>query len=379
MAIEGEIEVTLHWDGRRAQRVTVRSTRPSAAARIAVGRRPADAARLLPTLYAVCGHAQRAAATAALRAAGGDVDPSAHAAVAVQLEAVQESFWRLLIDVPRALGLATEAAPVAAARACVARALEDANARPAAARAPIGEAATALAGLARDHVFGRAAATWLAETDLGGYDRWRAAAATLPARALAQLAEIAPGLGRSDTPPMPDLEAGGWTSLARTLQRDPAFAGAPTWDGVAVETGPLSRLREHRLIAALTARDGRCASTRIVARLVELARLLEALQRDEGEPSGAVRAWPVEKGSGIAAVQTARGVLLHLARIDDDRIDDYRIVAPTDWNFHPDGALARGLVGLEADDAAALAQRAGLAALALDPCVAFRIEVAGDA
>jgi len=78
-------------------------------------------------------------------------------------------------------------------------------------------------------------------------------------------------------------------------------------------------------------------------------------------------------------VQTARGVLLHLARIDDDRIDDYRIVAPTDWNFHPDGALARGLFGLEADDAAALVQRAGLAALALDPCVAFRIEVARDA
>ena len=78
-------------------------------------------------------------------------------------------------------------------------------------------------------------------------------------------------------------------------------------------------------------------------------------------------------------MQTARGLLLHHARIDDDRVEDYRIVAPTDWNFHPDGALARGLVGLEADDATAVAQRAGLAALALDPCVAFRIEVARDA
>jgi Ni,Fe-hydrogenase I large subunit len=78
-------------------------------------------------------------------------------------------------------------------------------------------------------------------------------------------------------------------------------------------------------------------------------------------------------------VQTARGLLLHAARIDGERIADYRIVAPTDWNFHPDGALARGLVGLEADDAGTLARRAGVAVVALDPCVAFRIEVAGHA
>ena len=92
-----------------------------------------------------------------------------------------------------------------------------------------------------------------------------------------------------------------------------------------------------------------------------------------------MRAWRVDAHGGIAAVQTARGLLLHAVRLEDERVADYRIVAPTDWNFHPDGALARGLLGLEVEDATTLVQRAGLAVLALDPCVAFRIEVAGHA
>jgi hypothetical protein len=379
MAIEGEIVVTLHWDGRRTQRATVRSTRPSAAARVAVARRPAEAVHLLPTLFAICGHAQRAAASAALGAAGADLEVPALAPVAVQLEGVQEGFWRLLIDIPRALGLATATAAVAAVRAQVARAIDLVRARGDAARATLLDAASALDAAAGELVYGCAPAAWLAGMDPAAYERWCAAGETLPARALSKLAHASPGLGRSDTPLLPELEGSGWTSVVEALQRDPAFAGAPTWDGVAAETGPLARQRDQRLIAALIARDGCSAGTRIAARLVELARLLAALRQREDEPSDTVRAWRLDAHSGIAAVQTARGLLLHAARIDGEHIADYRIVAPTDWNFHPDGALAHGLAGLEADDAATLAERAGLAVIALDPCVAFRIEIAGHA
>jgi Ni,Fe-hydrogenase I large subunit len=75
-------------------------------------------------------------------------------------------------------------------------------------------------------------------------------------------------------------------------------------------------------------------------------------------------------------VQTARGLLLHRVRIADGRVTDYRIVAPTEWNFHPDGALARGLVGATAGSAVALKRQARLAVQALDPCVAFQVEIA---
>jgi len=194
---------------------------------------------------------------------------------------------------------------------------------------------------------------------------------------LASLAQDAPALGRSDTLLMPGLDHAGFAALVLPAVRDDAaFARAPTWAGHPVETGALARMREQPLVAALIARDGCSAATRIVARLVELAHLLEELRSAAAGASAWVRAWPLGAGLGVAAVQTARGLLLHHARIDDDRVEDYRIVAPTDWNFHPDGALARGLLGTEAADEDTLAARAGVAVLALDPCVGFQVEVA---
>jgi Ni,Fe-hydrogenase I large subunit len=83
---------------------------------------------------------------------------------------------------------------------------------------------------------------------------------------------------------------------------------------------------------------------------------------------------PLGPDEGLAAVETARGMLLHRARLVDQRVAEYQIVAPTEWNFHPAGALATGLVGLETGDDAELHNAARLAVHALDPCVAYRIE-----
>ena len=59
-------------------------------------------------------------------------------------------------------------------------------------------------------------------------------------------------------------------------------------------------------------------------------------------------------------------MLLHWAQIDDaGRVQHYRVLAPTEWNFHPHGALATALAGLGADDTAS----AQLLAAAFDPCV----------
>ena len=74
-------------------------------------------------------------------------------------------------------------------------------------------------------------------------------------------------------------------------------------------------------------------------------------------------------------MQTARGLLLHRVTVRDGRVADYAIVAPTEWNFHPDGALARGLDGLTGEDIDMIERRTRLAVQALDPCVGCRVEV----
>ena len=381
MSIEGEIGVTLHWDGSRVRHLTLASTRPLAAARVLLGRSPGDAAALVPRLYAICGQAQGAACAAALRAAGaGDDSVPAVVGWTVALEALQETLWRLLIDAPRWLSLPPQLALVAPARAAVAQAVAALKAQPGQPRPALAEAAAVLGDIARQHVYGCDPAAWLATADAAAFDHWRDNTDTLPARALALLAATAPGLGRSDTALMPGLDDGAWASaVVPALLQDPLFAQAPTWAGRPVETGALARCRDQPLVAALIARDGHSAATRLAARLAEAAALLRDLATADGDAVGWFRAWPLGASLGLSAVQTARGLLLHLVRLADGRIADYRIVAPTEWNFHPQGALFRGIVGTAAPDDATLRSRTGLAVQALDPCVGFRVEVVRDA
>ena len=79
---------------------------------------------------------------------------------------------------------------------------------------------------------------------------------------------------------------------------------------------------------------------------------------------------------GAAAwVENARGLLIHLVRFDTERAATYRIVAPTEWNFHPAGAMAAALLGSPAPDPETLCLRATRIAQSLDPCVACRVEI----
>ncbi len=81
----------------------------------------------------------------------------------------------------------------------------------------------------------------------------------------------------------------------------------------------------------------------MVARLVDLALLLGQLAAGIAptREARAVRGLALGAGEGLAVAETARGLLLHRARVVDGKVADYDIVAPTEWNFHPRGALAR--------------------------------------
>ena len=58
---------------------------------------------------------------------------------------------------------------------------------------------------------------------------------------------------------------------------------------------------------------------------------------------------------------------------------DYRILAPTEWNFHPQGPLNEGLRGLRPGPQPVserdLEARARLIAQSLDPCVALSLDL----
>lgn len=378
VGIEGELVVHLFWDGRRVRRVGVGSTRPFAAARVLTGKTPPAAVATVPLLFGVCRCAQAAAAAGAIAAAANVREDMVGLELPVLLETVQEYLWRLLIDWPQAMGCEAVVAPVAAARRSIAAVACGADGATTRASAPaLRELRFTLEDLARQTIYGMPSASWIALTDLNGLQRWTDRRETIPALLLGELLRETPTLGASDIAPMPPAQREALFSIVSAMKRDPDFARAPSWDGVPVETGALARMQAHPLVVAVTARCGNAAATRAVARLAELATLLARLG-DAENANGAppwVQAFALAPGEGLAAVQNARGLLVHRALVADGRVADYQIVAPTEWNFHPDGALARGLAGLEADDEVALLRQARIAVQALDPCVAFRIEV----
>jgi len=353
MGPEGAIRIGLRVAAGAVAGCEITSTRPDIAGNLLKGRTPADITAIVPRLFTLCAASQAAACTLALGAAAGqraDRQRLAELHQAVVRERLSETALRVLLQWPLALGEAPSEDAVAAAR----------HARDGLANAPLASA-----------LFGRPAADWLDLTTPAAWWDWAAEGRTAAGRwVAANRSDLeAPTAGVALLPAHP--EGAWWSELAQHVLGDRDFERQPHWRGSAAETGALARQAQDPLVAALLARDARAAA-RVAARLRELAHALVA-------PSDAamtlVGALSLGDGIGLGWAETARGRLMHLVQLGAGRATTYRIVAPTEWNFHPRGALVAALRGASASDAAALKHRAHVLVEGLDPCVACMVEV----
>lgn len=359
-SLEGRIDITLrHHDGQVAE-ARIASSRPQVAQRLMAGRSPTEAAGLAGTIFTLCGKAQRIAAEAACAAALGET-PDAQTVLARQrkvlAEMAQEHAWRLLLDWPARQGMAADPARLLVMR----RAGEDAEAF-----------ADRLESVLAGPLLGEPAPLWLARFEspdpLAAFDAWARARACSTAILFDDLGRDG-DLGISRVPLLPTvdrLEGEDARRLAHAALDTPEFCARPEWAGAPAETGAIARCRALEPVAAWIVARGRGVGARMLARLLELARLPGRLRRSGAEVA---RAWTLDAGTGIAGVETSRGLLLHIVRLDGGKVGQYRIIAPTEWNFHPAGPLAEALAGLPAQgDLDAAASRV---ALSLDPCVEY--------
>jgi hydrogenase large subunit len=139
--------------------------------------------------------------------------------------------------------------------------------------------------------------------------------------------------------------------------------GAYTWNkaprlgGQVVECGAVARqlAAGQPLVVDAVRRSGGTVYTRVLARLLELARVLPLMEDwlralRPGEPWSEPVHMP-EEGTGVGLTEAARGSLGHWLRVERGRIANYQIVAPTSWNFSPrdaagtPGALEAALEG----------------------------------
>lgn len=381
---EARLEIVLRVRAGRVADVSVRSTRLVQASRLFAGRRPDEVTALLPTVFSLCGTAQVLAGLAAMEQASG-LPPSAAQTPARTLlllaETVAEHGMGMARDWPALVGQEPDlpaARRIRAAMAAIRPALYPSGdwTRPGggtvqpdsrAISAAIATARTALAEL-----LGADAEALLADPQ--SFQLWHRYGDSAAACLLERLShpELA-GFGRGPFLPMPEQ---GPADLAARLEadREGVYVARPDSSGRVFETGPLARLSWHPAVAAAIGGHGPGLLARMVARLAEVASCLQDMDGlvhslDESQPPAAC----LVDGSGLGLVEAARGLLAHRVELEGGRVKRYQILAPTEWNFHPEGPLVRGLRGAETTDG--LEERARLLAVALDPCVACAVTV----
>jgi uptake hydrogenase large subunit len=172
-----------------------------------------------------------------------------------------------------------------------------------------------------------------------------------------------------------------------TTLPEPDKQGAYTWckaprlAGRVAETGALARqvVAGHPLALDLATRAGSNARARVVARLLELARLVPAMEQwaaalRPAEPYCIVGALPDEADSHCL-VEAARGTLGHWLSVRKGLLRSYQIIAPTTWNFSPrdargqPGAVEQALVGTEAGAAGTVHPAIFHVVRSFDPCM----------
>ena len=390
-SVEGGLRIQIAVEDEIITAVVLASTRPVNACSILIGRRLAEAMTLLPRLFSLCGAAQ---AVAGLQAAESALDlhvtPAQAAArrMLVVVEALEQTLWRILWDGPSRIGGNPDLAcwkRVRQVLLSLRRLLfpdpvwtRVGGARLTPNRAELSAALDEIVDGVREAVLGPSMDDGPL-ADRQRFERWLRTAETSAAETLRFIHDYGlADFGCSAVEPLPELDP---TQFEQPLANDAdySFCARPNLAGRVGETGALARCWEQPLIVALRADYGNSLLVRSTARIVECAALVTELREqarmlDDENPETAVT--DTASGSGLGVVECARGRLVHWLAVTDGRVSAYRILAPTEWNFHPEGPLTRGLTGARVGSGTNIRQAIELFVTALDPCVAFEVDLA---
>lgn len=353
----GKLTLAVVWNGERVSATEIHSTRPMAA-KLLKGKSPAQVIQIVPLLFSVCGKAQGVAASASLQAAQhGTTEISQAELDNIACEVIQEHLWRLLLDWPKLLGLPQREADFRRWYALL-RQISSGDAEMA---FFLHEFETLSLGLTAEE--------WRMLDNDQVLGDWISAGSSPLSKLLSTLTKLESGeRGMQASRLLP-----AWSALEATQacagNWDAAFAARPNWQGAAAETGAWSYCANSPLMSDVWQQRGSKVLMRLLARVIDIVALAQ------GEHAARLDVSSPAAGEGVAAVRTARGLLLHRVRLEKGEVTEYTIVAPTEWNFHPDGVFAHEMRSVQVHDRVELENYAQLAAMSLDPCVAYEIEI----
>jgi len=386
----GKIVIDLYHDSGTVSGVQIASSRPEAIAQVLIGKTPDQVLETVPLLFTLCGNAQAYAALLACRAAlGMATEPELDSArdLLVQLETLREHVWRILLDWPVFIGLAQDKKALASLLkfdALFKRHLFR-HAEAFKLDSCLNVDTDRLIQLIDDletlidiSIFNGRLVEFQALTGEAQLKNWLRQNNALPASLLNHLyGRNWATIGQNNVACLPEFEE---EVLNRELQRQDlsTFSRMPHWQGRCFETTLLNRQLSQPLIADMRGRYGNGLIARTLARLLEVALTPSQLRRllmQITDLSVLPLSGAINESVGLAQVQAARGLLIHRLELKQGRVHDYRIIAPTEWNFHPEGVVAQGLKQLQAENLNDLQRQAELYINAVDPCVQYALHL----
>lgn len=335
VGLEGRIQIVLNST---TQNVSVQIKRPlPAIQKLLVGKTVEQVLERIPLLFSICSQAQSFAALLAVQKTlklPSQPKLLQTQARLVQLETQREHVLRILMDWSTWLGKQPNPSLIQQAMRIVPQARQ--------AWFQGARAFTLTSGLAttdtkimdvwevflETHIFAMSLEEWEQLNTLKALQTWIDVQATVAAKTLVQLQQQqVASLGANDFP-------------------------------LAEEVSVLKRQAQQPVIQAAFARYGNGVFTRYLARLVELVQ-------------------PPIMNLAHQQVEAARGSLRHVVQLDaQGLIKDYEILAPTDLTFASQGIVSQGLQALmQTASSSELVSQARLWIAALDPCVAYDLEL----
>ncbi len=155
------------------------------------------------------------------------------------------------------------------------------------------------------------------------------------------------------------------------------FIYKPDWEGVQYETTSFSKNINNPLIKQLNEKFGNGLLTRWVARLTEIERLVLSIEKLIFELFSNQNNYQFDNNSsnGLAIVDAARGRLVHYLELKGRIVKDYKILAPTEWNFHPKGVVYQSLITLLNSVHKNKRQLIEMFISTVDPCVSYNLRI----
>ncbi len=307
-----------------------------------VGMTVTAALQLVPVLLPVCGRAQAVAARRAVAAARGTTTTATDRGIDEQELWREQAFaaaWRFCIDWHELLGEPRRMVELAAVRG----ATDDA---------------------ARSEALGQLIVGLDCVQSIDQLLTWAQSSECIAAR-VARLA-LEPGETMSGS----CLGGDALADIAVSAFARQSFDALAPWTRP-LEVGPLAMARDP-LVSALRSQLGNGIAARVFAQVLDTRVICRQLAEHSRVSTTAGDSWSLEQGMGMGRAITSRGPVFHRVKLQADcggeRVADWRVIAPTDWHFAPQGPVVAGLKRLYSAD------RMRLLVTSYDPCVPWTLQ-----